>query len=296
MNIFGFEMSGSRKKLVQFEAADKAKGKDNKIPTSVAPDAVQMPSGPDGAERTAAAFSETELRQRDATDEQFPTAALNRSDEGDVVQSMKLELQKGQEPGITPFGQLIASDSDFKWLQKKRDQEAEADFQAWFAQNFDKMSPEQKKMARELWPDFYQQRLELLDKDLDLLRRIARQNVTGIQSKEDLLLQYALEAGFIDGDRLENLMHPEKAEHRRDDKLRQASYVRGLMNPKRLPAGNNFNNRSDNSMSATGRAKAAGAASLGISTGFHAQPQTDVRQDSSQFRALLKSLPVGYNY
>lgn len=281
------------KKLVQFEAADKTKGKDDKIPTAVAPDAVAMPGGKDGETRAEAEFNQTPLRSREATDEQFPTEKLTRSDKGDVVQSMKIEL--GDESGVTPFGQLIASDSDFKWLQKKRDQEAEANFQAWFAQNFDKMSPEQKKMARELWPDFYQQRLELLDKDLDLMRRLARQNITGIQTKEDLLLQYAVEAGYIDGDRLSNLMHPEKAAANRSKQQRQTAYVRGLLNPKRLPGANHFVDRNANAQTATGRHNATiPAASLGLTTGFNVQGRREaVGPNKSNFTALLKNLPVG---
>jgi hypothetical protein len=135
-----FIMSDSDgKKVVTFKAADKKKK--GAIPTSVAPDAVEMAGGRDGADRTQQEFQETEIRDRTATDEQFPTAALTREDPEDKVQVAKLQLQGqgGLGPGVTPFGQLIASDSDFKWLQKKRDMEAEANFQQWFASNFDKM-------------------------------------------------------------------------------------------------------------------------------------------------------------
>jgi hypothetical protein len=99
------------------------------------------------------------------------------------------------------------------------------------------MSPEQKQMARELYPEFYQQRLALLDQQVNLQRRLAKLKVEGIKNKEDLLLQYAIEGGFIDADPLENIMHPERVRSAQDKKMRQHNYVRGLFNPRRLPRG-----------------------------------------------------------
>ncbi len=99
------------------------------------------------------------------------------------------------------------------------------------------MSPEQKQMARELWPEFYQQRLALLRKQVNLQQKIAELKVTGIKDKDDLMLQYAIEAGFIDADPLENILHPERTLASQDKTKRQSQYVRGLFNPRRLPRG-----------------------------------------------------------
>lgn len=92
-------------------------------------------------------------------------------------------------------------------------------------------------MARELWPEFYEQRLALLRKQVNLQQRIAELKVTGIKNKDDLMLQYAVEAGFVDADPLENILHPERAAASQDRSARQANYVRGLFNPRRLPRG-----------------------------------------------------------
>lgn len=291
-------MSGS-KKTVTFEAADKAKGSENKIPTSVAPSAVSMAGGKDGAERTQAQFQALPLRDRDATDEQFPTDALTKSDPRDEIMTAKLQLQqdpttKASTPGITPFGVLTASDSDFEWLRQKRDTEAEANFQQWFASNFDKMGPEQKAVARKLWPKFYEERLALLDKDLDLLRRLARQNITGIETKQDLLLQYAKEAGYIDTDRLNNLMHPEKAMYAQNKTVRQALFKRGLLNPRRKPHGHNNYARDLNAKDMENRTAIPFAAKLGVGTdGFNVQGVKNYGDEQkAQNWGLLGNLPV----
>ena len=250
------------KKVLRFKEDGKGK---NEIPTTVAPNAIQMGGSPTGGQRTDAELEATPIRDRAATDEQFATDALRQEDPRDALMTAKLELAAaGGEPGVTPFGQLIAKDSDFEWLRSKREAEAEANFQQWFASNFDHASPEQKELARQLWPDFYQQRLKLLEKEINLQRRIARLKVTGIQTKEDLLLQYAIESGFIDADGLNNILHPERARQRQDDARRQARFVRGLFNPKRLPRGDwGLWTRTANARDLTGKAVAPPSALFG---------------------------------
>lgn len=121
-------MSGSKKKQLKFKEVGASNGK-NDIPETNDPMAIAMAGGKDGADRTQAEFQKTPIRDRTATDEQYPTADLTAEDPRDAVMQAKMELQDPAKPGITPFGQLVAKDSDFKWLQKKRDQEAEANFQ-----------------------------------------------------------------------------------------------------------------------------------------------------------------------
>ena len=290
-------MSGSGKRTVKFEAANKAKKGD--IPTTVAPNAVAMGGGQDGAERTQAEFQALPIRDPQATDEQFPTDALTQETEEDKLMSAKLQLGTpaagGAPTGVTPFGRLIAKDSDFEWLNKKREKEAEANLQQWFASNFDKMTPEAKAMARKLWPSFYQQRLALLDKDLNLLREVARQKVTGITSREDLLRQYAMEAGYIDMDRLNNLANPERAALAQNRAVARARYRRGLLNPNRLPRGaETSRSRPYNEKAILNRANASNASNLGAGNmGFNVQGVNNfIDEHQPQNRALLANLPV----
>lgn len=287
-------MSGAK---VKFEEADKAKGK-NDIPTQIAPDAIAMGGGKDGADRSQAEFKDVPLRDPTATDEQYPTNKLTKSSPEDVLFAEKLQLQKASQaagtPGVTPFGVLVADDDDFKKLNSLRDQEAEANFQQWFATNFDKMSPVQKAYARELWPDFYQQRLSLLDKDLDLLKKIAQNNIMGIKDRQSLLLQFAKESGYIDTNRLENILHPERGRSNQDAAERKKSFKRGLLNPRRLPRQvGNSTTRNIAARDAMNRTAMPNAAALGVGlNGFDTQGVSSFadEQTGARFDEMLKTL------
>jgi hypothetical protein len=247
------------KRTVTFKASNGKKTKKT-MQQTVAPNQITLAGGKDGADRTQEKLDATPLRKRDEVDEQFPTAALAMPQEEDALMAEKLELQDEARPGVTVFGQLTAKDSDFLWLRGKREQEAEALFQQWFATNFDHMSPEQKAMARELWPEFYAQRIQLLKKQVALQERIAKLKILGIQDREDVLLQYAIEAGYIDSDPLEHILHPERARNAQDAVERQKRFQRGLLNPRRLPRGDwGTQARGLNAKDLTGRA--AGPAS-----------------------------------
>jgi hypothetical protein len=193
---------------------------------------------------------------------------------------------------------LIAKDSDFQWLRDKREAEAEAEFQQWFATNFDHASVEQKQMARELWPDFYRQRLAKLDEDILLLRRLAHLKVTGIKNKDDMLLQYAAEAGFIDADPLEKILHPERAAKSQQQARRQLNFVRGLFNPNRLPRGDwGLFNRQENATELLGRQPGVPfgttpAYLLGTgNSGFSAiGPQTPISEKNQNFQEQMTAM------
>lgn len=208
------------------------------------PNQIGMAGGPAGTDRTREQLQATPLRARGVPDEQFPTADLVKPDEKDAMMAAKLEAQQVPiapgvpvQPGLTPFGQLVANDSMFQWLMDKREQEAEANFQQWFATYFDHMSPEQKKLARELFPAFYKQREETLAKNVALAHQLAYDKLMGIQDKNGLARAYAVESGFIPADPLENILHPERSAQVRNAAARQAAFSRGLFNPRRLPRG-----------------------------------------------------------
>ncbi len=239
-----------------------------------APNAVNPGLSDTNVGRNGAAVADVPLRQQGAVDEQFATEELETQSDRDVAMNDKLKAQTA--PGVTPFGQLIASDEDFAWLRGKREAEAYANFQAWFAQNFDHMSPTEKAIARKLFPSFYEERVRHANKLIDLQRKQVELKIKGIETKEDLLFQYALESGMLPTDAVENILHPEKVRAARTQAMRQAQYGRGLLNPKRLIRGDFGDATRDvNAQQALGRnAGAFGAEpayTLGTRTGAPAQ-------------------------
>lgn len=253
-------------------------GKGLPIPTNA--NQIAMAGGKDATERTQADFKKIPLRSREDVDEQFPTGAHVDNDPRDELLAEKMELQaagmaqqkkdnpnKDAVPGVTPFGILQASDSDFKRLQEIKDKELDKQFEQWFASNYDKMGPEQKALARKLYDKFYIDRLHNAETNMDLLSKLVRVKITGPKDKEDLLLLFAAETGLIDTNYAENILHPEKAARSQNEAARQKNFTRGLFNPRRFLRGDwGGNDRSDNSKAFSNRETAAPAATFGIGT------------------------------
>jgi hypothetical protein len=194
-----------------------------------APDQINMANA---NQRTPADLAAAEIRQPGVMDEQFPTDALTQYDERDRVQNAKLQLGEGMPMGYTPFGKMEAKDSDFDWYQKKQAAVELANFQRWFAKEFDLMSPVQKKRAKELYPEFYAQRKRLLRKQAKNLFDLARIKLEGIDKFKDLVKVYMAETGRLDVGPLKTLLNPEMVNLGDDAQLKnKAAFQRGLANP-----------------------------------------------------------------
>jgi hypothetical protein len=182
------------------------------------------------AEREAGAIPDFEAGST-AVAEQFPTQGYNAKDKKDAKYELLQDLQTdayGGQPGATAFGVPQWSDDVLRWMEKKKRATVKAQFEQWFQQHFDKMSPTAKALARDLYPTFYRDRMKTLEMNASLLKQLAAIRLNGVQSKSDLLLQYAADTGQIDLHEIENLLHPESAERRPD-----GEFERGLFNPRR---------------------------------------------------------------
>lgn len=289
-------------KTVSFQAKDKKLSQGGAgLPIPKNASQIQMPGGKDATDRTEEELESTPLRDHTAVDEQFPTAAHIDSKPGDALLAAKVDLaaqteaaKPGGLPGVTPFGVLQAKDSDFQRLIDIREKELNVQFEKWFAANFDKMDVTHKAAARELFGKFYEDRLKNLDTNIELTRKIARLKVTGPQTKEDLYLLYALEAGLIDTKYLDNLLHPERAIAEEKELVRQTRFRRGLFNPKRFIRGDNGGfERKDVAKSALGRNFDIPAASFGVDgTAFSAVGDVDQSEEilNTNFEKTLDML------
>jgi hypothetical protein len=117
-----------------------------------------------------------------------------------------------------------------------------------------------------------------------LQERLARLKLMGIQNKDDMLLQYAMESGYIDADPLEKIMHPERVSM--GDRSKR--YTRGILNPRRLIKGDwGMNLRKDNAKNLLsmnpGSAHLLGTAGHGFSAVPNLTPETE---GVSGFKAL----------
>ncbi len=182
----------------------------------------------------AARLADAPPRAADTMDEQFPTADITAKSDRDRVMEAKLQLGEGSATGYTPFGKLIARDEDFEWYQKKQAAAEVANFQTWFAKEFDHMSPADKKRAKELYPEFYKQRKRLLKQQTKNLMRLAKLKLEGVEDFDDLKTQYLAETGRLDVGPLQNLMHPETYAGTVGKADMQKKFRRGLLSPFRV--------------------------------------------------------------
>jgi hypothetical protein len=88
------------------------------------------------------------------TTRQFPRGGLNADDPRDELMKEKMEFIAGGQgqPGMTPFGEVIATDADFQWLQRKRDTEALANLDSWVGSNFHTGDVTTRKWLQEVYP------------------------------------------------------------------------------------------------------------------------------------------------
>lgn len=151
-----------------------------------------------------------EAREPARQAQQFPTNKLSAAEKEDRINRVKYDLQRqeGNDTGVTPFGVMTWNDKYAEWYLRKLEAKKKAAFQQWFAVNFDKWGPAQKKLARELYPQFYKERVETLDQNLEMAKKIAKLKILGPQTSTDVALQFALDQGMIHKNVLENLINP----------------------------------------------------------------------------------------
>lgn len=259
------------------------------MPTQRGMEPVQVADGP--ARPAFGPDSDRPIRANNVMDEQFPTDNLTAHDARDEMMDARLQLQQGMGQGVTPFGVMTASDSDFEWLRAKFKAEEYANFQQWFAQEFDRMRPADKAVARRLFPRFYAERKRTLDQNAENLKRAATIKLFGVRNADDLMFQYAMETGRVDTSQLENIMFPERAPQNK-----QKRWQRGLLNPRRFVFGDQGTDegslgdgRAANSKRWVGETDARSRA-LGLTAGV---PPMDATVDTQRIRDWATNNNVG---
>lgn len=128
--------------------------------------------------------------------------------------------------GGRPLGDVFLEDRDIEYLNQKRAELEEEEFEKWFATTLDFSSPHDVEFARQLLPEFITRREEELKHKLKLMEKIALINLRGPRTKQDLLMIYAVRQGHIDLKVLKNVW---QAGETPDNDIIQP----GLFNPRR---------------------------------------------------------------
>lgn len=100
------------------------------------------------------------------------------------------EVAKGQV-------QVPVSDKEVAFLRRMLEQTQRAEYNRFIETAFDRSDPANRALFLKMFPDFARIREELIDNEVQIQAKIAKLQVTGIQSEEDAKFVWALNQGTI---------------------------------------------------------------------------------------------------
>lgn len=131
----------------------------------------------------------------------FPRGGLGTaSPSKDELMRMKQQMMD-PNTGMSAFGEVSATDEDFKWLQSKRRTEEAANFDSWVGNNFHSNDAVTRAWLQEVYPEYYEEREQLMLERAKLALRIKLLLLRGPKNEKDLILMWGLETGNIELDR-----------------------------------------------------------------------------------------------
>lgn len=110
---------------------------------------------------------------------------------------MNTKLQLMDKDGMTPFGQVFYDDRVGRWLERKAAVTEAANFDRFFAQNFNKNDLASRQFAQKLYPDWYKQREAEMNERANMVVKLKGIQLRGPQSKEDLYILWMIETGRV---------------------------------------------------------------------------------------------------
>lgn len=153
----------------------------------------------------------------------------------DAEMNTRMQLMDGD--GMTPFGQVFYDDKIGRWVERKAAVAEAANFDRYFAQNFNKNDLASRQFAQKINPEFYQQREREMNERAEMVVKLKGIQLRGPQSKEDLYMLWLIESGRVrlpkDWDRIAPGFAGDDNELKREKgAFNKENYARGLI---RLP-------------------------------------------------------------
>jgi hypothetical protein len=125
----------------------------------------------------------------------FPSM-IEKGDPRDDYYAFKSGLINGD--GIIPgAGLAVASDADVAYLRKKGDDTIEAAYRAFLLDTMDLSSPEKQDYWQKNFPGVFQEKIKLVESQLELQLKLAKLRILGPRTEEDYMLLFAIQHGYI---------------------------------------------------------------------------------------------------
>lgn len=134
----------------------------------------------------------------------------------------------GSEAGGGLKTLYVPTEDDINVLLRKDQEKELLNFETFIQEYFDLSNPIHQKLVRELYPNYFERRLDVIRETLSLQERIAKIKLLGMQTKEDVFFVY----GLMNGD----IKIPDNVVFNLDGKQTDASqrFNRGFLNFKRF--------------------------------------------------------------
>lgn len=91
----------------------------------------------------------------------------------------------------------VPTEDDINVLLRKDQEKELLNFETFIQDYFDLSNPIHQKLVRELYPNYFERRLDVIRETLSLQERIAKIKLLGMQTKEDVFFVYGLMNGDI---------------------------------------------------------------------------------------------------
>jgi len=91
----------------------------------------------------------------------------------------------------------VPTEDDINVLLRKDQEKELLNFETFIQEYFDLSNPIHQKLVRELYPNYFERRLDVIRETLSLQERIAKIKLLGMQTKEDVFFVYGLMNGDI---------------------------------------------------------------------------------------------------
>ncbi len=137
----------------------------------------------------------------------FPVK-ISAPDARDTLMEAKMKAATAPN-GVSPYGQVHATDKDWEWHMKKAEQVEGLAFERFVASSFDLTNPADRANLEKVDPDYFKQRQEEIEQvrsvastvnedsrrlqQAELQKKLALIRLRGPRDKEDLMLIYGIE-------------------------------------------------------------------------------------------------------
>lgn len=125
----------------------------------------------------------------------------------------------------------VPTEDDINVLLRKDQEKELLNFETFIQEYFDLSNPIHQKLVRELYPNYFERRLDVIRETLSLQERLAKIKLLGMQTKEDVFFVY----GLMNGD----IQIPEQVVFKLDAKQADGgdNFARGFLNFKKWAQG-----------------------------------------------------------